>query len=340
MNRLTFGLLLPSYASIDKHPLVPATLVDLAQSAEGLGFDSIWTIDHLLKPDVYVQSWLEPLVTLAFLASATKRVKLGPSVLIAALRNPVLLAKEVAALQFLSNNRFILGIGTGGEPREFDAVGVPRQERGSRTDEIIGILRSLLSEPSASHAGQHYQFREVSIEPRPTSSVPIWVGGGTRPQLEGSTEMKARAPERVIQRIARADGWSTLPLATATELAADWERIQAAARDIGRSATDIVFAHMNYFHVVDTDDRDRAHDEQRRYFEQFDELTRRPWSYIQNSYLVGSISDIVEGIRSRAAVGVNYFILGPVTTNPEALERQLDLLVHKVLPELSNGTNA
>lgn len=335
-GKLTYGVLIPSFSSVNKHLTEPSTLRDCSQQIEELGYDSIWVIDHFLKAPVYGQTWLDPLLTLTLVAAVTKRVKLGTSVLIAPLRNPVLLAKEIATLQFFSGNRFIAGVGPGWNPIEYASVQVPRRERGRRVDEIIEILRLLLSTPSASFEGRYYQFPELAIEPLPTEPTPIWIGGGTQPMLEGSSEPQERAAETVIQRIARSDGWSSLPQATPDLLAADWQRIQAAARELGRDPAAVTFGHMNYFHLVDTNDRDKALDVQRLMFDQY-VGEQRPWSYVLNGYLVGTIDDVVRKIKERAAVGATSFILGPVTSDPRELQWQLEMMATKVLPQLQGA---
>lgn len=145
--------------------------------------------------------------------------------------------------------------------------------------------------------------------------------------------MRQRTPEAVIQRIARADGWSCVPQATDETLREDWGRIQAAARSMGRDPTAITFAHMSYLHLVDTDDRERAYAEQKPFFDQY-MGEERPWDYVRASYLVGSVSDIVARLKARIAIGARHIILGSITTDPRLLGRQLSLYVEKLLPQL------
>ena len=244
-----------------------------------------------------------------------------------------MLAKEVASLQYLSKNRFTLGVGVGWNPIEFESVQVPRTERGKRTDEIIEIVQRLLSQPSASYNGRYYQFPEISIEPLPEKPVPIWVGGGSQPAVEGASEPREHVAESVIQRIARSDGWYSSGNNPPRLMKSDWDRIQAAARDLGRDPSEITFAHSTSYHIVDTDDREKAYEEQQRVFGAY-VGQQRPWSFVENAYLVGSISDIVNKIRERAELGVTFFRVGPVTSDPKELLRQIDLMATKVIPQL------
>jgi probable F420-dependent oxidoreductase len=155
----------------DESPtMAPARLVELARQAEDLGYGTLWLPDHLLPPGPYGDTYggvYEPLITLAHLAARTSTVRLGTSVLITPLREPVLLAKQTATLARLSGDRFVLGVGIGWERHEFDVVGAEFRRRGARTDEIVECVRAL-------HRGE---AEDGVFEPRPARPVPIVVGG-------------------------------------------------------------------------------------------------------------------------------------------------------------------
>ena len=137
-------------------------LVDLARSAEAAGFDSLWTVEHVIFPDGYQSEYPyarsgkmaadasspipDPLIWLAFVAAATTTLRLGTGILILPQRNPLILAKEVATLDRLSGGRVELGIGVGWLREEFDALGVPFERRGARTDEWIDLMRAVWTE--------------------------------------------------------------------------------------------------------------------------------------------------------------------------------------------------
>jgi probable F420-dependent oxidoreductase len=325
-----FGVMLPSFAS-GTHRLGPAALSHLSRRIEALGFDSIWAIDHFLAAPMYGQTWMDPLLTLTFVAANTSKVKVGTGVLVLPLRNPVHVARDVAALRWLSEDRFILGVGAGWNPLEFEASQVSRSERGRRTDESLDVLRLLLSGQRTSYEGRYFRFPEILIEPAAERPPPIWVGGGSQPPGRGSTGESLTAPDAVIHRIAAADGWIAPSTSTPDLIAADWARIQAAASATRGDASKIVFAHMNAFHLVDTDDRERAHAEQKKAFARY-LGPARPWKFARECYLVGSLGDVVDAICGRIAIGVRYFILGPIVSDVRELERQLELLVTKVIP--------
>ncbi|MGL5850991.1 MAG: LLM class flavin-dependent oxidoreductase, partial [Phycicoccus sp.] len=128
----------------DESPSMPArTMVDLARLAEELGYTTAWLPDHIIPPSEYGATFggvYEPLVTIGHLTAVTERLRFGTSLLIAPLRNPFVLAKQVATLQQLSGGRMVLGVGVGWSEPEFDAVGAEFARRGAATDETLALL--------------------------------------------------------------------------------------------------------------------------------------------------------------------------------------------------------
>ena len=153
----------------------PASVLDLAGRAEALGFDSVWAGDSLVaKPR------LEPLATLAAVAARTSRVRLGTAVLLAPLRQPVLLAQTAAAVDVISGGRLDLGVGVGGafneaQRNEWLAAGVDPKERGSRMTEIVQLCRRLWTEDGVTHEGRFHTVRDATLDPKPlqTGGVPL-----------------------------------------------------------------------------------------------------------------------------------------------------------------------
>ena len=176
---LSFGASLGSFGG----GTVPVPgLLDWAEELEGLGFDVIWVRDHVL----WHSPVLDPLVTLGALAARTRRVALGPGVLLLPLRPPAVVAKALATLDQLSAGRAVLGVGVGGEfPKEYEACGVPLGERGWRADEALGAIRALWTEEVAGFEGQFVRFSGATLEFRPVQRPhpPIWVGGRSQPAL-------------------------------------------------------------------------------------------------------------------------------------------------------------
>jgi probable F420-dependent oxidoreductase len=174
----------------------PVAAVDFAVAAESAGFESLWTVEHTVVPAGYESTYPydksgrmpgsddapipDPLVWLAFLASATSTINLATGILIQPQRNPVVLAKEVATLDHLSGGRLQLGIGVGWLEEEFDAIGIPFAERGRRTDDGVAAMRALWSQEQATYHGEFTSFTDCICSPRPVrGTVPIHIGGHT-----------------------------------------------------------------------------------------------------------------------------------------------------------------
>jgi probable F420-dependent oxidoreductase len=191
---MKFGL---RYANLGRYASGRAA-VELAQAAEAAGFDSIWTVEHVVVPHGYesrypyspsgrMGSGLEdypipdPLIWLAYIASATRTIKLGTAILILPQRNPVITAKAVATLDDMAGGgRVLLGIGVGWLAEEFATLGVPFEDRGPRTDEYVAAMRALWSQECASYRGRFVSFDQVFCRPRPPERrIPIIVGGDT-----------------------------------------------------------------------------------------------------------------------------------------------------------------
>jgi probable F420-dependent oxidoreductase len=162
----------------------PGQLLDLAQQAARLGFDTAWLPDHVLPPKPYGTTFggvYEPLVTLAAIAATTGTIRLGTSVLILPLRNPFVLAKQVATLDRISGSRVVLGVGIGWDRQEFASVGADFTTRGAQADEAIDLLRHLWSstpDAATTFDGERYRFADGVFAPRPNEgTVPLMVGG-------------------------------------------------------------------------------------------------------------------------------------------------------------------
>jgi probable F420-dependent oxidoreductase len=222
---MKFGL---RYASLGRYSQGPAA-VELAQAAEAAGFDSIWTVEHVVVPRGYqsrypyspsgrMGSGLEdypipdPLIWLAYVASATRTLKLGTAILILPQRNPVVTAKALATLDTMAGGgRVLLGIGVGWLAEEFATLGVPFEDRGARTDEYVAAMRALWSQDCASYRGRFVAFDQVFCRPLPPARrIPIIVGGDTaaaarRAGRLGDGYFPARpAPAALLEEMRRA----------------------------------------------------------------------------------------------------------------------------------------
>lgn len=172
----------------------PELFAQLVSDCETLGFESIWTVEHVVIPEPHMPypgskdgqmpggdqvPIPDPLMPLAYAAGITRRLKLSTGVIILPQRHPLYLAKQLATLDVLSNGRVMVGIGSGWMKEEFDSLQIPFNVRGARTDESIKAMRTLWNEPVASFHGQHFRFKDVKSYPKPVQKggIPIHVGG-------------------------------------------------------------------------------------------------------------------------------------------------------------------
>jgi probable F420-dependent oxidoreductase len=189
-----------------------------AQNAEALGFDYLSTGEHIM----FHTPTANNMVSLAAAAGATERIKLLSGIVLVPLYPPALLAKQVAVLDVVSDGRFSLGIGVGGEfPKEFDAVNVPVEERGARTNEALEVIDKLLTETDVHFNGRFTTLDGVTIAPRGIQEprVPIWVAG---------------RKDVAMRRAARyAEGW--MPYMYTPEMLADsMEKVERFTAEAGR----------------------------------------------------------------------------------------------------------
>ena len=184
---MRFGFILPNLIS----PIANAhTLVTTARLAELVGFDSIWATDHILMPNEFPQygQGTEALATLAYLAGITQRVTLGLSVLVLPMRNPIVVAKELASLAHLSGRELIVGVGVGWNETEYNFLNANFHQRGKLLDESISILRTLWTQDNPTHDGT-YKFSGASFSPRLNPPPQIWIGGESDAAIQRAAKL-------------------------------------------------------------------------------------------------------------------------------------------------------
>jgi probable F420-dependent oxidoreductase len=154
----------------------PGAILDLVDYFEALNIDSLWVSDRLVSTGLI----LEPITFLSYIAGRLRNMKLGTSTLVLPTRNPIVLAKELATLDFLSRGRLFPAIGLGGdESKDLQAIGVSKKERAARTDEMILLMRRLWTEENVTFKGKFFSVEDATIMPRPwqKNGLPIWIGG-------------------------------------------------------------------------------------------------------------------------------------------------------------------
>lgn len=313
------GVFLPSFLLSERGPDEAQRLRQFARHAEELGFDSLWITDHVITAKrFYRVSWLDSLMTLSHVAAVTETPQLGTSILILPLRQPAVLAKEIATLHHLSGHRYILGAGVGWYAPEFEACGVHKSERGARTDEVLHATVDLLTDDEVSFHGRYYDLDRVRIEPRADSVPPVWIGGGRQLEHEASPE-KPRLADSVRDRIARHRGWIARPTCPPELIAVDYDEIHQARLAQGLADRAFTVAHENFTWLSENGSRDDVVREQQ---ERFGGIVsdERPWDYIDQVYLTGTIDDIQHKIQARVDVGVEHLMLHTLTADLSQLE--------------------
>jgi probable F420-dependent oxidoreductase len=182
-----FGVILPNYGTNSN----PKAIRRTAELAEELGFDSVWTTEHIIVGPDAIDPYgrvYDPLVTLGWIAGLTERVGLGTSIVLVPLYNPMHLAKEVATLQELSGGRFRLGVGMGWHHAEFEFMGIPFEGRGRRADEAIRLMRALWS-GEKNFEGKLWSFHDATAEPHPSPQPEVWVGGSSERAVRRAREL-------------------------------------------------------------------------------------------------------------------------------------------------------
>lgn len=175
--------------------LDPDNLAHLAKTAEGVGFESMWSVEHVVIPVGYESTYpydksgripmpeatplADPILPFAYAAAVTEKIRFGTGVVILPQHHPLYIAKQAATLDQLTRGRFILGVGIGWLEEEFDALGIPFKERAPRTEESIQAIRSLWKETPEPFEGRFYRWNAVHSNPKPAQAggVPIVVGG-------------------------------------------------------------------------------------------------------------------------------------------------------------------
>ena len=275
-------------------------IISLAQHAEALGYDSLSVNDHI----VFHTSWLDALTTLSAVASSTKRILIGTSILNIVVRNPVVCAKALAAIDILSFGRLFAGVGPGSHRGDYDACGMDFSERWPRFSEALQIFVMLLSSNNTSksidYKGKYYTLRDIILLPKPVQKPhpPIYVGSW------GS--------EVGLKRLAKySNGWMASAYnITPTKFKEKWNFLLAYRKSLGKDEEEELFDNsvMSMFGYID-DDKDRVRKVVR---EILAPALRRPAEELEQMLLFGSLDKCLRKIRNFVDAGVNRIHFWPV----------------------------
>ena len=284
----------------------PEPLFQYAAQCEALGLDSIWLSERLAGPGPF----LEPMTAIAMMAARTRKLKFGMSVVVVPARNPVVLAREVATIDFLSGGRLLPAFGLGtDDAREQEATGVTKSERAGRTDEAMALMRRLWTEDHVTHRGRYFHVTDVSVRPHPSfAHRAVWFGGRSEPAL------------RRVGRLA--DGWLAAGV-TPDEVREAVPAIKRFAAEAGRALEDDHYGVIVPYYI--TDHREEA---LARYAPGIGRL--RPDVPVERYTAIGTARDCADLLEQYVEAGASKFVLRSVCP-PEELFTQQALLAEGVV---------
>jgi probable F420-dependent oxidoreductase len=291
------GLLVPG--SFGGPPPKLDEFTSFFRRSEELGFHSLWVIDRVFH-NVNI---LEPLTLLTCAAAVTSRIRLGTSVLLFVLRNPVLVAKTTATLDYLSGGRLTLGISLGGRDNEFGPMGVPVKRRVSRFEEGLAVMRKLWAEENVTFHGRHYQMDNVNVSPKPVQKpgIPIIMGGSA---------------DAVLKRSAEAgEGWVAGGAASADAFRDAWQKVRGYAQAAGKNPNALDSGKLMYISVGG--DRARCKEE----LQTFTHAYYGPRYDVENNCAFGRPEECAAKIQGYIDAGAKTIILGPTWPDPQKITR-------------------
>ena len=270
--------------------------------------DSFWQSDRLVSRDPQ----LESISTMAALAGGTSRMKFGMNVTVVTFRDPLVLAKQCATIDFLSDGRLLpaFGVGLAVAP-EWKAMGLSKQGRGARADEALRVMSRLWSDESVSFDGEFYRYEEASISPRPVQApLPLWIGGSSAAAIRRTAEIGT--------------GW-VAGIQTPAQVAPVVRRIAEAAREAGRPLDPEHFGAGISYRFGSSDDPIVQNTARglRRFQPELD-----PTHY----FAVGDAGAILARIDEYRRAGVSKFVMRPMASGTDDVMAQTERLVAEVLP--------
>ena len=287
----------------------PESVLDFIDDYERRDIDSVWVSDRIAAP----KPTLDPIVFMAYLASRMRNMKFGASALVLPTRHPVVLAKQLATLDFLCKGRLLLVVGIGSDDsRDFDATGVRKEERGKRGDEAIVLMKKLWIEEHVSFEGQFYSVHDLIVLPRPhqEGGPPVWVGG------------RSKAAFRRAGRLA--DGWLASSVSP-SEVAAGIEAIRNHAAEVGREVPADHYGVLVPFCIAQ--DGEEA-------LRIAGSSIRRRHDIPTNDYAaMGTPEELRQRIKDYVAAGATKFVMRPYGPK-ETHQDQVRILAREVIPAL------
>ena len=290
----------------------PQLLWNYTERMESLDVDSIWFTDRIVSPTFT----LETVVAMSFIASRTTELKFGTSVIALPLRNPTILAKELATIDFLSGGRCLPAVGLGTEDEiEYEACGTEKRIRVSRTEEAVHLLRRLWSEDNVTHKGKHFTLTNVTVQPKPVQKnlPPIWFGGRSEPALRRTAKI--------------GDGW-LVSQATPEEAGVGVQKIKSKASEIGNAIEAAPYGAIFSYSFADSPKE--AQELASPYL-----LRRRDDVNPNEMNAFGTPEELISMLDSYISSGITKFALRPACP-PEMTHQQMEILGTDVIPRYHN----
>jgi len=309
----TFGIAARNFTAYPQMPDAKA-LVDYGVRMEELGFDSLWVWDHVLlgvEPNFPI---IESLTVLTAVAARTSRIKLGTGILVLPLRNPVLLAKQLASMDQLSGGRLLMGMASGWYKREFDAMGIPYDRRGKIMDANLEIMKRLWTEESVSGEWGPHQISKAVMYPKPVQKprIPILIDGYA---------------DRVLKRAgATGDGWLTY-FYRPEAFTKSWTKIVDAAKEAGRDPATLLNA--SQLPIMVGPSREAVQDHMMDWL-------NKEWDFpshsdcSRDSAIMGTPEECVAQLKEHLAVGVQKIIFVPYKYEMS----QIETIAREIVPRL------
>ncbi|MDH3604136.1 MAG: LLM class flavin-dependent oxidoreductase, partial [Candidatus Tectomicrobia bacterium] len=300
-DRIPLGVSLP-HRSPD-HPVPVASISEVAQRADALGFRDLWVTDNTLDH----ASCLDSLTILTYAAAQTTTIRLGVSVLVLPMQHPVHVAHRVATLDYLSGGRAILGVGLGREYHYRDFQ-IPTERRVRRFRESVELIKALWTEPKVTYRGEIFQLQDAVMGPKPvqTPHPPLWLGGGH--------------PDALRRAAAIADGWMGAGGSGKAAFASSVPLVRAALEKVGRDPDSYPISKRVFMSVHE---RPEVAEAEVNYW--FTEVYRNP-SLTREGGVYGTPEQVREQLEELVAMGANHLLLNPVTRYGEQLSALAEIV--------------
>jgi probable F420-dependent oxidoreductase len=302
-----FGICLPIRLSLEAKDNI-----EIAKAAENYGIDSIWVSDHVVMPEKHLGSFSEvfydPFMLLSYIAAETSTIELGTSVIILPYRNPVVVAKMIATLDVLSEGRVIFGVGPGWMREEYDALSIPYEKRGARTNEYIRAIKELWVNDDPKYKGKFCSFSDIKFYPKPLQKPhpPVFIAGASDYAIKRAVEL--------------GDGWQPTWVSP-EDVKEGISKLETVAAEKGKDLSNFTYSVRNRLHIIDADYQ--ANNDNNS------ESDDPPF------LLRGTVSEITKSIKDYKKLGVSHIVLDPVVESLDDIFHTMEIVSREIMPVIN-----